>query len=213
MTVEEISSRLDEELQRRIGGIIVDEYTKSLYLTKAQSVFVTEVLRNYEYGDEIRHILGKLLKSEKEASFSPGTQGSHTVVLQSDIKAIVYESVDDSKPVIPLDWNDIHYTLKNPFREPDDSIAYRVTENNKAYIFSKPAPISYEYVYCEIPKPVVLENLPPGLEIQNVTTETESVLPYDSILTVITLAADLIYKDTMKFANTGQAPEKQVQKE
>ncbi len=193
MTLEEISNRLDTLLD----GNKINEYEKSLYLTQAQNIFVSTVLKNYEYSDEMRHMLGPML-IEQTAIPTLVSGNQFQVTLDDNIKSIVYEKID-TYTTIPLDWNDIHYTLKNPFREPNESIAYRVTLGKKAFLYALTAS-NYYYVYCKIPNPIILQDLPDGLEIQGISTATECELNDDSTLSVIDAAFNLIVKNKALFA-------------
>ena len=199
MTVQEISNRLDTLLNKSSRGIVLDEYVKSFYLTQVQSSFVERVLKMYEYTDRMRHLIGPLLVT-KTPTISLDSPDKYKVDLESGIKQIVYEVVDKDRVTIPLDWNDIHYTIKNPFREPDPSIAYRVTFDKIAYLYAKPRPIKYTYVYCKIPKPIVLQKLPDGLELQGVTDALTSELPDDVILQIIEETSQIIIKNKSLFA-------------
>ena len=200
MTVNEISDRLDTLLNKTSQGIIVDEYIKSLYLTEAQSYFVDQILKAYEYGDHIRHVLGKLLV-EKTLTSSSGTElGLHLLPLEADVKQIVYERTNDVIETIPMDYNDIYSIINNPFRKPSTKIAYRVTVDNRIKLYTSETFLKYYYIYCKVPEAIILENLPSGLELQGITTEQTSELPYDSILQIIEMASELIYKNKMRFA-------------
>lgn len=202
MEVQEISNRLDYALSKAEGGIILDEYNKSLYLTKAQTTLVEAALTNYEYGDILRHILGKLIQSYNATTFVSTEANWYTIPAPTEVKSVFYEVLNtDNIKVIPLDYNDIHKIRNNPFRKPDKKIAYRVTGNNIFSIFTTETPVKYTCVYCKEPGPVVLENLPTTLAIKGVNTPTTSVLPYDSIIKIIELAVRLILQDKQIFSS------------
>jgi hypothetical protein len=211
MTTEETSNRLDVYLNKSMGGIVVNEYDKSLYLTDAQSMYVEEALANYEYGDKLRHILGKLLiEEEKDVNDAEdeSTAAITHILISDDVKQIVFERTNDTIETIPLDYNDITEIEDNPFRQPNAAIAYRVTDNNKIKLYSSEVYAKYTYIYCKIPVPIVLEDLPDELELQGIERATESELPYDSVLQVIKLASELIYKDKARFMQKAE-PQKQ----
>ena len=202
MTVEETSNILDTSLNKSYQGLIVNEYIKSIYLTRAQDVFVDNMLAQYEYGDKIRHILGTLLiEDEKDATDIDDTETDITIlVLDENIKAIVYERMNDTIETIPLDFNDIHAVKLSPFRQPSPEIAYRITYSaNRIKLLSSETFAKYYYIYCKIPTPIVLEDLPDQLELQGISDETESEFPYDSMLKVIELASELLYRDKARF--------------
>lgn len=208
MTVHEISNRLDTLLNKNSKGIIINEYFKSLYLTQAQVYFVEHILKTYEYGDNIRHILGKLLK-EKTITTPSGTElGLQLLPLEPDVKQIIYERTNDTIETIPMDWNDIYSTINNPFREPNSKIAYRVTVDDRIKLYLSETFIKYYYIYCKVPEAIVLEDLPDSLSVQLVGVEQESELPYDSVIRVIEIASNLIYKNKERFIQKEQPQQK-----
>ena len=209
MEIQEISARLDTALQKAKGGLILDEYTKSLYLTKAQALFVEAMLARYEYGDALRHVLGSMLNSVTVNSFTYEGIDLYGLVPETDILSILYEELNAEKiATIPLDYNDIHDARVNPFRKPYKKLAYRITGNKKLTIFSTETVTQYFYDYCREPLPIVLEALPSPLNIQGSDTEVNSVLPYDSMLKVIDLAVQEIIKDISILS----PPKKEAQK-
>lgn len=202
MEAREISDRIDYALSKSGGGIAVDEYSKSLYVTRAQSYVVDKALREYEYGDNIRHILGKLLIEKTLGPTDIITTGVGTIdlPLEPDVKQIVYEVTNTNLETIPMDYNDIHEITRSVFRKPSSEIAYRVTEDNVCKLYTSEAFVNYKYIYCKTPKPIVLEALPLGLAVQGVSTELTSELPYDTVLRVVDVAAQLLFRDKAKFA-------------
>lgn len=211
METNEISSRLDSALQKAKGGIIIDEYVKSLYLTKAQAKFVGMMLSQYEYGDVLRHSLGTMLTDKEDITFD--VEGDeYTVDAEDNVKAIVYEEINDTKvTTIPLDYNDIHDARLNPFRKPYKKLAYRITGNKKLTIFSSEIVTRYFYVYCKNPGPIVLEAMPTETPIDGVIVETKSELPYDSMLEVIDLTVIEIIKDISILSSPKKAAEEEKQ--
>ncbi len=204
MTVQEISNRLDTLLNKTSKGIIINEYFKSLYLTQAQAYFVDHTLKTYEYGDNIRHILGKLLKEKTITTPSGTEQGIQLLVLEPDVKQIIYERTNDVIETIPMDYNDIYSNINSPFRKPNSKIAYRVTVDDRIKLYLSETFLKYYYIYCKVPGAIVLEDFPDNLEIQGVGTERQSELPYDSIIRVIEIASNLIYKNKARFIQKEQ---------
>lgn len=198
MEAQEISSRLDYALQQTKGGLILDEYQKSLYMTKAQVAFVDSALAQYEYGDVLRHILGRLIVDKTISSFTETTPEMYEIEVEGDIKSVLYEEVNAQVMTIPLDYNDIHDARVNPFRKPYKNLVYRITGNEKFLIFSSEIPTSYKYTYCKEPQAIVLEAIPTELAIQGISVETTSELPYDSIIKVIDLAVLEVLKDAQR---------------
>jgi hypothetical protein len=191
MEAQEISSRFDYALQKAKGGLILDEYQKSLLLTKAQAIFVEQMLAQYEYGDALRHVLDVMLITVVDTNIIGTGKDTYQFGAKDDILSIVFEIVNDSTEgieTIPLDFNDIHDARVNPFRKPYKKLAYRITDNQKFTIFSSEIVTEYSYIYCKEPVAIVLEAIPTELAIQGIDVETTSELPYDSILKVIDIA-------------------------
>ena len=201
MEVPEISDRLDYELQKSSNGLRVDEYVKSLRLTEAQSDIVTQVLSSYEYGDQLRHVLEPLLIPAEVGvnditgpTTGRGCNEFSFNLYERDILAIVYERFG-TVPVIPLDYNDIHMTLTNPFRKPNPKINYRNSTKDKFTIFSNGDKAIYSYIYCKEPDPIILEDYTgTDLTVGGEQALKTSVLPDHVVLKVIELAAQKIVK-------------------
>lgn len=204
MEVNEISARIDYTLQKQKAGLVLDEYKKSLLMTRAQERFVTQVLGAYEYTDAMRHILGPLIVTETVITFpSPdlSNPNMYPIAPVEGVKAIVYEYLNENIMLIPLDWNDIHKTRPNPFRKPYSKLAYRITGKDKFTIFTTENPTKYVYVYCREPKPIVLESfVGTTLSVNGSTITQTSELPYDSILSVIDMAVQLAMQEAGAFA-------------
>jgi len=209
MTAREISDRLDAALVKKAGGITLDEYEKSIVLTKAQSLFIDKVIKMYEYGDNIRHILGKLIVSDElnptDVIFTG--DGFVRLPIASDIRQILFEKTNVSIETIPMDYNDIHNILSNPFRKPNEKIAYRVTADNIIDLYTSEVFTKYSYIYCKDPNPIILEALPYNLSIGGLTVPTVPEIPDGSTLRVIELAAALIVREVSRVAPK-QQPEK-----
>lgn len=194
MEIAEISDRLDYLLVKSGGGYTIDEYQKSLFLTSAQMEFVKGSLAMFEYGEGLRHVLGPLISKENITS-SHNTKGEYILdVSDKKILGILWEIVGDI-PVIPLDFNDKHFVLNNPFRKPDTNIAYRMTMGTNLYLYTTAAVPNYSYIYCKEPDPIILESLlgtagagVPALTIGGRSTALGSILPDSSLIKVIEMA-------------------------
>jgi hypothetical protein len=206
MIVEEISDRFDYAIKKSVGGVALDEYNKSLYLTKSQLRFVRNIVKVYEYTDEMRHILAPLIQTRviNSGDFTQGVDYWFTnagIIVDNTTLEVVYEHLNDKIPLIPLDHNDIHYTINNPFRSPDNKIAYRVTVNDEWRIYTDQVLSQYTYTWVKYPDPIVLENLTgTGLEVSGVTLPTTSELADDVVIQIIEQAVDLAINDIRKIA-------------
>jgi len=204
MIVQEISDRFDYALKKSVSGLALDEYNKSLYLTKAQLEFVRNIVKVYEYTDEMRHILAPLVQTTtlNSGNFTQ-TADYYTTsdVLNNTVLEVVFERLNGSIPLIPLDHNDIHYTINNPFRSPNNKIAYRVTVDDEWRIYTDQTLTAYLYTWVKYPDPIVLEDFTgTDLEISGVVVPTTSELTDDVVIQIISRAVDLSIKDIKNIA-------------
>lgn len=205
MTVNEFSLEFDILYDNISSNAVpgIDLYEKSVYLTKAQLEIVKEYngllnkyQKSFDGSDKRRTDLKELIVDFK--STSPFTSldrittklSSTFFIIPSDVFLIKYESgkftrgicnVDiDIKPVTLDDFNE---KIKNPFRKPDSTVAWRLDFNseiagNKVEIVSSENITSYHMRYLKYPEPIILtdlENDPDfegmGLSIDGITTQ------------------------------------------
>jgi hypothetical protein len=99
------------------------------------------------------------------------------VETNEDLWFIVYESATSSKSqkeitVIPVRADDYWRTLRNPFKRPNHNKALRLDEGgNTIRLVSKLPLNSYTVKYLKRPNPIILIDLPDGLEIRNKTKQ------------------------------------------
>lgn len=178
----------------------LDEYEKSLYLTKAQDDYVLSLYNgknpageSFEQTEELRRYLAPLIK---EAELSPITNttgilgmgsSSKFFTLPEDLWFITYESVIISNgkcedtttlDVFPAKQDEYHKLKRNPFRGANDYRALRfdLSEGN-VEIVSKYTVSSYYVRYLKTLNPIVLVDLPDGLEIRKQSKNTPCELP------------------------------------
>ena len=200
MTIQEISDRFDYQFQKSTTGPSLDEYNKSLYLTKSQYAFVTATISSYEYGDAMRQILKPILVTESPTKITSAGPFAGTVFPSAtDVLAIVYE-VSEFTPVIPLDTNDVHEVLKNPFKQPDKNIAYRVTYDDRFEIIRVPKSDKYSYIYIKEPEPIILLDLPDNLTIKGKFKANSSVFKDSIVVSIIDLAVSSALNDIKQLA-------------
>jgi len=212
MTTTEISDRFDYQLNKVASGMTLDEYNKSLYLTKAQMAVITHIAETYEYGEFMRQQLSPVLKSVRPPRTTTPAILSGIVYKKEpiDMLAIVWE-IFNGIPVIPLDMNDIHMIIDNPFRKPDSNIAYRLTFEDSFEIVSSSKLKDYMYICIVPPKPIVLEDLPDGLEVSGVT-EAQTCEFRDSIVySIIDMAVAAVVKDMKTTVSPQPQPQPQQQ--
>jgi hypothetical protein len=193
MTVSDFSSYFDTQLNSyaktaNFGStdnpatIELDEYEKSLFLTKSEQDYVIDLYsgRNslgasFEETEELRRYLANLVKEAKldPITTTTGILGmdskSKFFTLPEDLMFITYESVEisDGKcddmthlDVIPVRQDEYHKIKKNPFRGANDRRALRLDlSDGVVEIISKYTVAEYYVRYLRKLKPIILVNL------------------------------------------------------
>ena len=181
--------------------IVLNEYEKSLFLTRAQEDIVKAIYNgssisdSFEKTEAARRQLDALVKQKVYKSTTKQDTGLHdkfnhySFELPEDCWYIVFEQVTtiksdkkcDSEKVLevyPVTHDDYHRIVKNPFRGPNTRKALRLdfgklhVEIVSNYELSK-----YLVRYLSKPSPIVLCDLTAeGISIEGVTTPTECEL-------------------------------------
>ncbi len=181
-----------------IGGMVLDEYEKSLFLTQAQEQIVVELYtgRNnktasFENTEELRSNLRGLIKtatlSESEEDFTGISKYSKFFVLPEDVLFITYETAtlsDDNAgckngseiSVIPVTQDEFDRVMNNPFKQASKRRALRLDNGlNVAEVVTKYNIKDYTIRYLSKPTPIVLVDLD-DVSIDGVNTITECKL-------------------------------------
>ena len=211
MTANDFSSQLDVLLDSYATAgfertdnprtIKLDEYEKSLLLTKSQEDIVIELYsgRNpfgtsFEETEEMRRYLSRLVK---EARLEPITTSSNKPLgidssskfftLPDDLWFITYESVQisDGKcdsmktmDVYPVTQDEYHKIKRNPFRGANNRRALRLDlSDDVVEIVSKHTITEYYLRYLRKLKPIILVNLGDEQNIEGYNTVSECELP------------------------------------
>lgn len=165
------------------SSIELDEYEKSLFLTRAQEEYILSLYNgknqyreSFEQTEELRRFLAPLVK---EDSLSPITttdgkplgmeSTSKFFTLPQDLWFITYESVKLSEgkcashttqEVYPVRQDEYHKLKKNPFRGANDRRALRLDlSDGVVEIISKYTVAEYYVRYLRKLKPIILVNL------------------------------------------------------
>lgn len=199
------SYRLQGEFGEAVSKMdtALDEYEKSLFLTKAQEELVLSLYNgknpsseSFEQTEELRRYLAPLIKEAELSPLDsePGvneclgiSSNSAFFALPADLWFITYEAVltnngkcEDTTTldVYPAKQDEYHKLKRNPFRGANDYRALRfdLSEGN-IEIVSKYPVTSYYVRYLKTMSPIVLVDLPDGLEIKNQSTATSCELP------------------------------------
>lgn len=202
MTIQEFSNEFDvlynNIMSNQAPGL--DEYEKSVFLTKAQS----EIIKNYfnpkgnKYqegfdGSQKRQVdFSKLMKTYTSSgtvpaptSFFGNIDGVFKITWPDDIFVVVNEVVDVTKKdengkyrlqVIPIKYDEYLRLSSKPYKQPLKNQAWRIIngENDINLIVGHLNSVStdgYHIRYVKHPKPIILENLAgSGLSINKETS-------------------------------------------
>lgn len=186
-----------------IGGLVLDEYEKSLFLTQAQEQLVIELYTgrtdksaSFEKTEELRSNLKGLIRTatltESEEEHKGVSKYSKFFVLPKDVLFITYEAatLDDESAgckngdeisVVPVTQDELHRVMRNPFRQANKSKALRLDNGQDiAEIVTKYNIKDYIIRYLSKPTPIVLGNFAEvsidGVSIDGVDTVTECKL-------------------------------------
>lgn len=211
MTIEEFSNSFDtllssyapifsfgEEASKQT--ITLDEYEKSVFLTKAQEEIVLSLYNGknpygeaFEGTEELRRYLSNLIieKSLKPITNTSGTplgleSKSKFFTLPEDLWFITLESVvvDNSKcgaetimKVYPVKQDEYQAIRDNPFRGVNDRRALRLdlSEGNVEIICKYMIAIYYIRYIKKVP-PIILEDLPNDLTIEGRSEASDCIL-------------------------------------
>lgn len=181
-------------------NITLDEYEKSTFLTNAQEQLIIDIYsgRNIIYGksfeqtEEIRRYLSNLVKTYETSTKVIGKLGlsqdsvffkipqdtwfiTYEVAFLKDSRLGCWDGIDAS--VVPLPQDDLYRVKDNPFRGPSKDRVLRLDiKSDLAELISKYNVNKYLMRYISQPTPIILVDLPDGLSINGVSTESECEL-------------------------------------
>lgn len=220
MTIQEFSNTFDTLLnsynttaqfgeQASKREIVLDEYEKSLYLTKAQEEVVVNFYNgknpygdSFESTEEMRRYLENLVKTKvysttEQVSGTGVSDNSVFYKLPNDVAFITMEQVTyndkslgcyngSTAAVYPVTQDEYSRIKNNPFRGPTRYKAIRLdTGDNTVELISKYKIGKYLLKYLSRPEPIILEDLPNDLTIEGRGEHSECKLNsilHDTIL-------------------------------
>ena len=221
MTLTEISDIFDMRMNSFIpGSLVKDEYEKSVYLTRAQDVFYDSLLLDFESSNEIGQVLKKLVFSvDFSAAASTNMYGGHVILFTEVVRKILRERfvtgavsgnvLYSNRELLVKEERlaEIEESLTNPFRQPGLSTCLRAVEEtltfNKVqlYINSGLTFGHYYVTYAKEPEPIVLQDLPDGLEVSGRNLATANLaFEDDEINKIIEIAVNLALRDAGIYA-------------
>lgn len=205
MTTEEFNFEFDIGYNNIAGASAppIDIFEKSVYLTTAQEQIIKNHYdstsnskgRGFEGSEKRRNDLKQLIKDYKTTSFISNTsnisnQGKF-YILPKDLFLIVNEQVQiistdcyngNVIDVKPVTYDEYNVQINNPFKRPDNTIAWRLDisniNNNEVVEIISPYNISnslqYRLRYLKQPKPIILGDLDILYPLENLTINSEN---------------------------------------
>lgn len=181
-------------------NITLDEYEKSTFLTNAQEQLIIDIYsgRNIIYGksfeqtEELRRYLSNLVETYETSTKVTGKLGlskdsvffeipqdtwfiTYEVALLKDSRLGCLDGIEAS--VVPLPQDDLYRAKDNPFRGPSKDRVLRLDiKSDLAELISKYNVDKYLMRYISQPTPIILVDLPDGLSINGISTESECEL-------------------------------------
>lgn len=185
----------------------LNEYEKSVFLTKAQEQIVTELYsgrnttyNSFEETEEQRRYLHSLITtSSLEESTEIAdiiTSNSSIYKLPENIMFITYETAiltgNKEVTVYPVSQDELSKIIKNPFRGPSNNRVLRLDlGNNSIEVISNYDITKYLIRYIRKPNPIILVDLEDELSINGVTEESECELDSSLHRTILDRAVAL----------------------
>lgn len=192
MTNEEFSNEFDTLLSP-LTSAVFDEYQKSVFLTKAQEQIVIALYsgaltgKSFEETEQLRKYISPLVKTYKTNKITKGNivDNSYIIDLEKDTMFITFESVSISTEncgniiaeVIPTTQDDLHRTLRNPFKKQNSRRVLRLDNtSSQVELISDYPIIEYKNRYISQPNPIILVGLPDGLTINEKSNKLQCEL-------------------------------------
>lgn len=189
----------DFDNKENLDSVEFDEYEKSVFLTEAQEELVESFYNgrnpygeSFESTEEMRRYLAPLVVEERLEPMqnTSGVIGmgskSKFFTLPEDVWFITYENVNvigrDCENLLPMEvypvrQDEYNKLRKNPFRGANDRRSLRLDlSDGVVEIVSKYEVTEYYVRYLRKLKPIVLEDLPDGLDIRGERMEHECEL-------------------------------------
>lgn len=167
----------------------VDEYEKSVFLTKAQKDVVLGIYNgreipgvSFESTEEARRYISNLVK---EYITSPQDNESNIIHIPYDLWFIVNESAiltgsnscieGKEVSVVPIRYDYFNKSMSNPFRQPNGLRVLRTDIEGRVKLYSKYTIKQYKVIYIKTPEPIITESLDMNLTIEGKTESTTDV--------------------------------------
>lgn len=216
MTTQEFSNEFDVLYNNIMSNAApgLDEYEKSVFLTKAQEDIIIDLYNgknpfgeSFESTEEIRRYLSELNKTYTTINKEEGNTGiskySIFFKLPEDLWFITYESVEFEDenlkcpnnigiPVIPTTLDSYHRIKENPFRKDNERRVLRLDSiGNLVELISRYNISRYLVKYLSKPTPIILSDLDNGISINGISEKTECKLNSSLHRAILERAVDL----------------------
>jgi len=207
----------------------IDLYEKSVYLTKAQLEIVKDYYdaqsnrkqKGFESSEKRRQDLKELIKNYNNSTSFTNSLNIYPSARFFNIPADVFLIINEQAKITstdcfnntlinvkPVTHDEFNIQIKNPFKTPDSSIAWRIdysTLNNSKVVeilspYNITGSLTYKLRYLKNPKPIILTDLKvlfpnEDLTIDGIFTETACELNKEIHREILDRAVELALRD------------------
>lgn len=189
----------------------LDKYEISVYLTKAEELYVDTLYAEFEKSEDARRKLTPIVVTAK---LNPITIASNKIIYPD--YTTTYEPLDDVRYIIneqvvlgntndgctrnlrlkvqPILHDEIDSVVNNPYKF-NNRRALRLDTDNYIEILTKAKPVSYYQIrYVKNPDPIILDDFDEEINGRNHIT-LEGSLPKETHRKIVEIAAKLAYND------------------
>ena len=202
MTVQELNNEFDIYYNNIAGqsNPDLDIFEKSTYLTKAQLEIIKDYYdslsnrkqKGFEGSEKRRRDLNEIVKNYETSTIVASTSGlnsnSKFIPIPNETFLIVLEKIklvstdcDNNKSirVEPKTHDEYNIEIENPFKLPDNSVAWRIDiskiDNQKVVEVITPYNgFKYQMRYIKYPKPIILADLSTTYPGESLTIDGQS---------------------------------------
>ena len=203
MTTQEFNSQFEVLYNYVRSGSApgIDEYEKSLFLTKAQEEIVKNHFNPKSLGNNLQEGFNQsekrdiefsnLIKVEDITSSQPSIsytgidERSEFFIYPSDVLLVLNEQIytDRKISVVPLNYKEYDRLMQKPYSEPLKRQAWRVLQSNiesdnlvsEIIVKTGTTISSYKIRYVKRPQPIIVDDISPE-SIQGISTVSECEL-------------------------------------
>ena len=202
MTTQEFSNEFDVLYNNIMSNAApgLDEYEKSVFLTKAQEDIIINLYNgknpfgeSFESTEEIRRYLSELNKTYTTINKEEGNTGisKYSIFVEFEDENLKCPN-NIGIPVIPTTQDSYHRIKENPFRKDNERRVLRLDSiGNLVELISRYNISRYLVKYLSKPTPIILSDLDNGLSINGISKKTECKLNSSLHRAILERAVDL----------------------